>query len=124
MYLQCVNTPVVLSDAARRHQLIILKCNIESANLSIKLEIPNQKRFNGCTDVFPGGRGRITDQTERRMDMNLPTFVILLILAVAVGAVVRKMIKDKKAGKGCSGCSGCSSGGCCGAHQDTHMERN
>ena len=97
---------------------------LESANLSIKLEIPNQKRFNGCTDVFPGGRGRITDQTERRMDMNLPTFVILLILAVAVGAVVRKMIKDKKAGKGCSGCSGCSSGGCCGAHQDTHVERN
>lgn len=54
--------------------------------------------------------------------MNLPTFVILLILAVAVGVVVRKMIKDKKAGKGCSGCSGCS-GGCCGGHQDMHMER-
>lgn len=54
--------------------------------------------------------------------MNLPTFVILLILARAVGAVVRKMIKDKKAGKGCSGCSGCS-GGCCGGHQDMHMER-
>lgn len=64
----------------------------------------------------------MTDQTERRMDMNLPTFVILLILAMAVGAVVRKMIKDKKAGKGCSGCSGCS-GGCCGGHQDMHMER-
>ena len=56
--------------------------------------------------------------------MNLPTFVILLILALAVGAVVRKMIKDKKAGKGCYGCSGCCSGGCCGAHQDTHIERN
>ena len=64
----------------------------------------------------------MTEQTESRMDMNLPTFVILLILAVAVGVVVRKMIKDKKAGKGCSGCSGCS-GGCCGGHQDMHMER-
>ena len=90
----------------------------------MKLEITNHGRFNGCTDAFSGWLGWMTDQTERRMDMNLPTFEILLILAVAVGAVVRKMIKDKKAGKGCSGCSGCSSGGCCGAHQDTHMERN
>lgn len=72
--------------------------------------------------MFFGRLGWMTDQIERRMDMNLPTFVILLILAVAVGAVVRKMIKDKKAGKGCSGCSGCS-GGCCGGHQDMHMER-
>ena len=88
----------------------------------MKLEITNHRRFNGCTDAFSGWLGWMTDQTERRMDMNLPTFVILLILAVAVGAVVRKMIKDKKAGKGCSGCSGCS-GGCCGGHQDMHMER-
>ncbi len=49
------------------------------------------------------------------MYMNLPTFIILVILAVIIGAVVRGMIRDKKAGKGrsgCSGCSGCSSGGC------------
>ena len=32
--------------------------------------------------------------------MNLSTFIILVILAVIIGAVVRIMIRDKKAGKG------------------------
>lgn len=56
--------------------------------------------------------------------MNLSTFIILVVLAVIIGAVIRGMIRDKKAGKGCSGCSecsGCSSGGC-GTHQDVHGE--
>ena len=46
--------------------------------------------------------------------MNLSTFIILVILAVIIGAVVRIMIRDKKAGKGDlkgRGCGGCA-GGC------------
>lgn len=45
--------------------------------------------------------------------MNLSTFIILVILAVIIGAVVRIMIRDKKAGKGCGGCAG-GCGGCAG----------
>ena len=52
--------------------------------------------------------------------MNLSTFIILVVLAVIIGAVIRGMIRDKKAGKGCSGCSGCSGG--CDTHQDVHGE--
>lgn len=49
--------------------------------------------------------------------MNIPTFIILAVLAGSVCLVVRKMIRDKKEGKGCCGCSGCG-GGCsaCGSH--------
>ena len=46
--------------------------------------------------------------------MNLSTFIILVILAVIIGAVVRIMIRDKKAGKGCGGCAG-GCGGCAGS---------
>lgn len=46
--------------------------------------------------------------------MNLSTWIILLILAVIVGAVVRVMIKDKKSGRGCGGCAG-GCPGCSGA---------
>jgi hypothetical protein len=44
-----------------------------------------------------------------------PTIIICAILAVIVGAIVRKMIKDKRANKGsCScGCSGCPSASIC-----------
>lgn len=45
--------------------------------------------------------------------MNLPTLIILLILAAIVGCVVRKLIKDKKAGKCCGGSGGCA--GCGGS---------
>mgnify|MGYP003078396514 CR=1 FL=1 len=40
--------------------------------------------------------------------MNTATFIILVLLGITVGLIVRKMIRDKKAGKGCCGCSGCS----------------
>ena len=46
--------------------------------------------------------------------MNLSTFIILVILAVIIGAVVRIMIRDKKAGKGCGGCAG-GCGHCAGS---------
>lgn len=47
--------------------------------------------------------------------MNLPSIVILLLVAAAVIAVIRHRIKAKKAGKGgCScGCSGCANEGIC-----------
>ena len=51
---------------------------------------------------------------ERRIYMNLSTLIILVILAVIIGAVVRIMIRDKKAGKGCGGCAG-GCGGCAGS---------
>lgn len=49
--------------------------------------------------------------------MNLPTIIIVLVLAAAVVLAVRSVIKNRKKG-GCSGCpGGCScsghSGGCC-----------
>ena len=40
------------------------------------------------------------NRKERRIYMNLSTLIILVILAVIIGAVVRIMIRDKKAGKG------------------------
>ncbi len=45
--------------------------------------------------------------------MNLATLVVLLILAAVVGAVVFKMVKDRKQGKhicggDCSRCHGCA----------------
>ena len=46
--------------------------------------------------------------------MNLSTFIILVILAVIIGAVVRIMIRDTKAGKGCGGCAG-GCGHCAGS---------
>lgn len=45
------------------------------------------------------------NRKERRIYMNLSTLIILVILAVIIGAVVRIMIRDKKAGKGCGGCA-------------------
>lgn len=54
------------------------------------------------------------NRKERRIYMNLSTLIILVILAVIIGAVVRIMIRDKKAGKGCGGCAG-GCGGCAGS---------
>lgn len=52
--------------------------------------------------------------------MNLSTLIILVILAVIIGAVVRIMIRDKKAGKGCGGCAGSSM--CHGYHEHGKRE--
>lgn len=54
------------------------------------------------------------NRKERRIYMNLSTLIILVILAVIIGAVVCIMIRDKKAGKGCGGCAG-GCGGCAGS---------
>ena len=55
--------------------------------------------------------------------MNLSTFIILVILAVIIGAVVRIMIRDKKAGKGCGGCGGCAGSSMChGYHEHGKRE--
>ena len=51
---------------------------------------------------------------ESRIYMKLSKLIILVILAVIIGAVVRIMIRDKKAGKGCGGCAG-GCGGCAGS---------
>lgn len=48
---------------------------------------------------------------------NLSSIIVVLILAVAVALVIRKMIKEKKAGKSitCSrNCGGCA--GSCNCH--------
>ena len=43
----------------------------------------------------------------------MATFIVSGVLLLIVGAIIRKMVKDKKAGKGCCGgdCGHCS-GGC------------
>ena len=56
----------------------------------------------------------LKDIIRGERNMNLPTLIILLILMAVVGAIIRKMIRDKKAGKGCSSCGG-GCGGCHGA---------
>lgn len=45
--------------------------------------------------------------------MNLPTLVILLIVAAAVALAIRDLARQRKSG-GCAGCPGCGScgGGC------------
>lgn len=44
---------------------------------------------------------------------NLPTVLLALALAGLVAAIVRKMIRDRRAGKGaCSSCGSCSACGC------------
>ncbi len=50
---------------------------------------------------------------------NLASIIVFVIVAVIVGTVVVKMIKDKKAGKSsCScGCKGCPNSGNCHGHQ-------
>lgn len=50
---------------------------------------------------------------------NWGTILVVLILAVMVGMIVRKMIRDKKAGKSScgAGCAGCAMRGAC------HKER-
>ena len=55
--------------------------------------------------------------------MNIGTFVVALILVVIVGAVIRILYKDKKAGKhSCGGnCGAC--GMCSGASQPTQIHR-
>lgn len=49
------------------------------------------------------------------VDMNIGTFVVLVIVACIVGLAARKVWKDKKSGKSCSSCGG-SCGGCSGCH--------
>lgn len=49
--------------------------------------------------------------------MNFGTLLVLLALALVVGLIIRRMIKDRKAGKlacgcDCGTCSGCG-GSCC-----------
>ena len=48
-------------------------------------------------------------------NMNLPTILVLLAVVAIVGAIVGKMIRDKKKGKSsCScGCGGCPMSGTC-----------
>ncbi len=48
-------------------------------------------------------------------NMNLPTILVLLAVVAIVGAIVFKMIRDKKKGKSsCScGCGGCPMSGTC-----------
>ena len=54
---------------------------------------------------------------------NLPTILILLVLAAAIFLAVRSIIRDKKKG-GCAGCpGGCSCGGTCGVHS-IHKDRS
>ena len=38
--------------------------------------------------------------------MNLPTFLVLLVVIAVIALAIRSMYKDKKAGKSCS-CGGC-----------------
>ncbi len=47
------------------------------------------------------------------MNVNLPTLVILIVLAAVVGLVIFKLIRDKKKGK--HSC-GCDCGSCSGCH--------
>ena len=56
----------------------------------------------------------------------MATWIVGGVLAVIVGAVVFKMVRDRRAGKGgcgcnCAGCSGCSGhcAGGCPMHTDT-----
>lgn len=50
---------------------------------------------------------------------NLASIIVLIVVAVIVGAIVIKMVKDKKAGKSsCScGCKGCPNSQNCHGHQ-------
>ena len=49
---------------------------------------------------------------------NLGTIIVVLILAVVVALVIRKMVKDKKAGRsGCGcGCANCAMKDSCHKH--------
>ncbi len=50
---------------------------------------------------------------------NLASIIVLIVVAVIVGTIVFKLIRDKKAGKcscGC-GCNGCPNSGNCHGHQ-------
>lgn len=46
--------------------------------------------------------------------MNLATWIVAAVLVLVLGAIVVRLVRNRKAGKsscGCSGCSGC--GGAC-----------
>lgn len=45
--------------------------------------------------------------------MNLATFLILAVLAAAVGLAVRSLRRRRQAGGGCSGCCASCKGGHC-----------
>lgn len=55
---------------------------------------------------------------------NAGTFLVGLLLIIAVIVSVRKIVKDKKAGKscGCGGCSGCPSNGVCHSAEEKDSE--
>ena len=54
----------------------------------------------------------LRQQREEDMRMSLIDILLILVIAACIVLVVRKMVKDKKAGKSCCGCSGCSGGSC------------
>lgn len=56
---------------------------------------------------------------------NRSTIVIALVLAGIVALVVRKMIRDKRAGKGCcsGGCTGCAGAANCHGGQQVNKGR-
>lgn len=56
--------------------------------------------------------------------MSAGTIFVLVILIAVVALVVRKMIKDKRAGKTCASCGG--NCGCCSAETKAavHKEKN
>ena len=56
-----------------------------------------------------------TAEKKEDVEMNIGTFVVLVIVACIVGLAARKVWKDKKSGKSCSSCGG-SCGGCSGCH--------
>ena len=69
------------------------------------MEHKNENR-EGCEGISASCPAR-----KGKMNMNAGTILVLLVLLCIVGLVVRKIVKDKKAGKTCGSCSGnCS---CC-----------
>ena len=51
---------------------------------------------------------------ERRLWlMNLPTALVLAVVILIAGAIVYKLVKDKKKGKSSCGCDCSSCGACC-----------
>ena len=52
------------------------------------------------------------------LQTNMGTLVVVLVLAIALGAIVRKVLRDKRAGRhacgcDCGSCSGCAMQGQC-----------
>lgn len=45
--------------------------------------------------------------------MNLPTALVLAVVILIAGAIIYKLVKDKKKGKSSCGCDCSSCGACC-----------